>query len=233
MAAPRKTDESDVTGTDVVSSDSNGFKRLLEAQKQIGNIAKNQKNDHFRSGYADLAQVLSIVTPALQEQDLLLVQRVTRTFGYPHPESSTFAPTGNASVDYNLTTEVVDTRNPDEVFLVSMEYPLVSKDSNDPQKLGGALTYARRYSILTLMGAAAEDDDGNKAATPSPKKAAASAPDKKQLTEKVTELWGITGPAELASVTQEVLGKEINSFKDITVSELSALIAAKTNQVPF
>jgi hypothetical protein len=46
-------------------------------------------------------------------------------------------------------------------------YPLVSMDKNDPQKLGGSLTYARRYALLALLGIATEDDDAASATKPS------------------------------------------------------------------
>ena len=34
---------------------------------------------------------------------------------------------------------------------------------NDMQQLGGAITYAKRYSLVSLFGLSEEDDDGNKA----------------------------------------------------------------------
>jgi len=37
--------------------------------------------------------------------------------------------------------------------------PLVSKDANDPQKLGGSITYARRYGMCALLGIVGDDDD--------------------------------------------------------------------------
>ena len=35
----------------------------------------------------------------------------------------------------------------------------------DPQKLGSAITYFRRYTLQSLLALQAEDDDGNKAIT--------------------------------------------------------------------
>jgi hypothetical protein len=46
--------------------------------------------------------------------------------------------------------------------------PVASKDPSDPQKMGGAITYYRRYSLLALLGLAPEDDDGNAASKPAP-----------------------------------------------------------------
>ena len=36
-------------------------------------------------------------------------------------------------------------------------------ENPDPQKMGSAITYFRRYSLQSLLGLQAEDDDGNKA----------------------------------------------------------------------
>jgi len=35
--------------------------------------------------------------------------------------------------------------------------------NSDPQKLGSAITYYRRYTLVSLLGLQAEDDDGNSA----------------------------------------------------------------------
>ncbi len=40
----------------------------------------------------------------------------------------------------------------------------------DSQKLGGANTYLRRYSLITMLGLEDEDDDGNTASAPSKSK---------------------------------------------------------------
>ena len=52
------------------------------------------------------------------------------------------------------------------MLLVSGEetLPIISRDANDPQKMGSAITYAKRYGLQAMFGIPAdEDDDGNKA----------------------------------------------------------------------
>lgn len=49
-------------------------------------------------------------------------------------------------------------------------------NKRDMQALGSAMTYARRYGLLSLTGLAPEDDDGNIAAKNPPKPAAKPAP---------------------------------------------------------
>jgi len=42
--------------------------------------------------------------------------------------------------------------------------PIISRDNSDPQKMGSAITYAKRYGLQAIFGIPAdEDDDGNKA----------------------------------------------------------------------
>jgi hypothetical protein len=41
---------------------------------------------------------------------------------------------------------------------------------NDPQKIGGCVTYFRRYTLKSLLAIAEVDDDGNLASKPAPKK---------------------------------------------------------------
>jgi hypothetical protein len=49
---------------------------------------------------------------------------------------------------------------------IESRYPVRCKDPQDPQKVGGAVTYARRYALLALLGLAPEDDDGALASQP-------------------------------------------------------------------
>jgi len=46
---------------------------------------------------------------------------------------------------------------------VSAQTLLPTKDSNDPQKYGGAITYMRRYSLTAILGLEETDDDATEA----------------------------------------------------------------------
>lgn len=56
----------------------------------------------------------------------------------------------------------------------------MSPTKNDPQGVGSAITYGRRYSLLAMTGAAPEDDDGNKASEKVEKGKPADLPAKSQ-----------------------------------------------------
>lgn len=117
---------------------------LLLARSKFGPVLKSKTNPHFKSKYADLQGVLDAVEDALSECGLVLVQR-------------TEVKDGGAVV---LVTELVHVETNGTIASV---YPLTPAKPNDPQALGGAMTYARRYSALALLGLAPEDDDGNEA----------------------------------------------------------------------
>jgi hypothetical protein len=115
---------------------------LAKAQAEMKNATLNKVNPHFKSKYADLAAIRDAIVPILAKHGLSIVQGTTA---------------GGAFL-------VVITRlmHSSGQWLQS-DYP-ITNDTNKPQAMGSALTYARRYS-LAAMGviAAEEDDDGNAA----------------------------------------------------------------------
>lgn len=129
----------------------NLYTALLAAQRDFSAVVKNKQNTHLKNFYADLGAVLEAVTEPLANHGLLIVQRFTSHEGTPI-----------------LITELVHAESGQSI---ASALPIVSKDMADPQKLGGAITYARRYSLLALLSLTAEDDDGNAAAQPRPQPA--------------------------------------------------------------
>ena len=114
------------------------YKKLFEAKKEIGKISKDSKNPFFKSNYLSLNGLIDAVETVLQKHDLLLLQPIT---------------------EGKVKTEIHDTES--ATFVSSeMELPNIT----DPQKLGSAITYYRRYTLQSLLGLQAEDDDGNMAA---------------------------------------------------------------------
>jgi hypothetical protein len=124
------------------------YAALLAAKKAMGPLTKDAQNPHFRNRYASLEAVIDTIEGPLHDNGLLVLQRLDVVGGQPV-----------------LVTEIVHAETGDRV---SSTAPLVCKDPENPQALGGALTYMRRYSLVALLGLAAEDDDGNAAAQPRP-----------------------------------------------------------------
>jgi hypothetical protein len=119
------------------------IKALTVVQSSIENPAPNKKNDHFKNNYADLATILALIRPTLAVNGLAISQLLTFD-----------ATTGHHYIKTMLMHTSGDTLDS------SMCLPPLAK----PQDLGSAITYYRRYSILSMLGIhTGEDDDGNAA----------------------------------------------------------------------
>jgi hypothetical protein len=57
---------------------------------------------------------------------------------------------------------VIEDLDGDGKYESSLKLPEIQ----DPQKIGSAITYYRRYTLASLLGLQAEDDDGNMASQP-------------------------------------------------------------------
>lgn len=121
------------------------YKSILEAKKEIGKVAKNAKNPHFRNTYADINALIEAVEPILLDKGLILLQPVN---------------------DNTVTTKIIHVESGQEV-----SSSIILPDAKTPQQLGSAITYYRRYTLQSLLSLQAEDDDGQEAskAKPAPK----------------------------------------------------------------
>jgi hypothetical protein len=107
--------------------------KLLEFQKKIGIIKKDSKNPHFKNTYASLTQILSEVKPLLTECGLILIQPIS------------LEGVGTTIIDFE-TGEKIET--------------IISLPTNlNPQQLGSAITYFRRYTLASLLSLEIDDDD--------------------------------------------------------------------------
>ena len=61
---------------------------------------------------------------------------------------------------------ILDAETGAEIAVSELHLPPIT----DPQKLGSAITYFRRYTLKSLLAISEEDDDGNKASQSEPKK---------------------------------------------------------------
>lgn len=124
--------------------------KLLEFQKRVEAIKKDSKNPFFKSNYFDINSLLAEIKPLLSELEIVLTQPIETRFL-------------NDRVVNLLVTRIinVDNINEKENGKVLLGSEVLLPELQDPQKLGSAITYLRRYSLQTLLGLQAEDDDGN------------------------------------------------------------------------
>lgn len=130
---------------------------LSAAQAQMGKALKQSNNPHFRSKYADLGNVMDACMPALNANGIAVFQPVGRD-------------------EHGMFLKTILRHADSETWLEDGGMPLIV-NKNDMQGLGSALTYARRYGLMSMVGIAPEDDDGNAAAQAAPKRQPAPAKD--------------------------------------------------------
>lgn len=114
--------------------------KLLQFQQRVEAIKKDAKNPFFKSNYFDINSLLKEIKPILNDLELVLIQPLTTI--NDRPALRTILLDG----DKELVNDLI-----------------ILPDLTDPQKMGSAITYYRRYSIQSLLLLQAEDDDGNKA----------------------------------------------------------------------
>jgi hypothetical protein len=165
---------------------------LVKAQAAMAGATKSAKNPFFKSTYANLEEVIKVVKAAFEENGLSFIQ---------FPVSSE----GHAGVETIILHESGE--------FISNEF-LLKCAKVDPQGMGSAITYARRYGLQAACGIPSEDDDGNAASAPEPKmtpKEANSKLDAAKTIDKLVDLWNSL-PIDLKQV-DEVIAKK-NSLKE-------------------
>lgn len=118
------------------------FAALALAQSEVENATKASTNPHFKSKYADLAEVLNTVRPVYSKHGIAIIQS-----------------TGFDGGMVSVTTALV---HKEGGYVTSVASCTPAK--TDGQGVGAATTYLRRYSLAAACGVAQEDDDGQSAA---------------------------------------------------------------------
>lgn len=115
---------------------------FVKAQQGFAPALKTNTNPHFRSKYVALDGCIEAVIDALNSNGIALLQ--------PCHEDQT-----------GVTVETIFLHESGEMLSGGKLH--VPAPKQDPQGYGSALTYARRYSLMSSCGIAPEDDDGNAA----------------------------------------------------------------------
>lgn len=133
-------------------SNNNLITALIKAQSEMDAVSKDAVNPVYSSGYATLNAVIEAVKKPLNSNGI-----------YFHQETK-----------YNDTGVIVETilfGHGGEMKCGEIYIPAVKQN---PHAFGSALTYARRYSLMTACGLGAEDDDANTAQQSTPTKPTAA-----------------------------------------------------------
>ena len=115
--------------------------KIAFIQQAIDGLSKDEKNPFFKSSYVSLNQVIEALRPMELEQKISITMPLTNVGGRP------------AIALHIEDLEIEETRGNECVITLP--------DLTDPQKMGSAITYYRRYMLMSFFNLKAEDDDGN------------------------------------------------------------------------
>jgi len=153
------------------------YNKLNEFSKTVGKVKKNGTNPFHKSKYATLESVMETIENPLNEIGLGYVQIPTES--------------GLKTVIYDL-----ESKDTIEGFISYV-------GASDMQKLGSAITYARRYALVTMFGLEQTDDDGNYASGYAPKQ--------QQKTQQ--KQYSVNDIKELANIKNFSIETIENGFK--------------------
>lgn len=108
-------------------------KALVLTQSELKTVIRGAENPFFKSKYADLSSIIESIRPILKKHDLCFLHIPDRDA---------------------IECVIMHTSGQ----YISGHYPILTQ-KNDPQALGSATTYAKRYSLSAMLGLATDDDD--------------------------------------------------------------------------
>ncbi len=117
---------------------------LLKAQMEIGAAKKEAENPFYHSTYADLGEVMRVCKKPCNDNGITILQ----------PQ--------DADENGNYVETVLLHESGE---FISSRMKVAVKADHDPQALGSAISYAKRYSLQAMLFIPSEDDDGEKATT--------------------------------------------------------------------
>lgn len=179
-------------------------KALIQFHKDVDKIEKNARANYGK--FADLANVLSTVTPALLKNDLVITQEF---------------------LNEGLTTTL---RHVSGEMIFSTCDLVLSEGRNKTQEWGKAVTYQRRYAIVSLLGLVADMDmDGAMLdestkpdlAKPAPKskpKPAAKNPVAKKTPSPSSTTKASPEPPSADPADQPLMKEEVDAILEILIS---------------
>lgn len=193
---------------------------LSKFQADVQDPAKNSDNPFFKSKYVELDDLLASVRPVLSKYGLAVIQE----------------PSG----DEKVCVKTIILHNSGE--FIEFEPVVLKPVKTDPQGIGSAITYGRRYALSSILGVAWDaDDDGNKASGRDKKdshKTTLQEAQKQIADEKSNDRQGSKDSAikwdsfwqnvksfgltedQVHVIAGEVFGKEVKSLTDVIKSQL-------------
>lgn len=120
------------------------FSKLAEFNSIVTRVKKDKQNPHFKNSYADINSVLEAIIPPLSEAGIVFSQMPSIVEGR------------NA-----LITSMVDVESEESILTSTSFLP-----DGTPQQIGSAISYYRRYHLVSMLGLQMVDDDAAAASNP-------------------------------------------------------------------
>ena len=182
---------------------------LCKAQSEMGPARKGKVNPAFRSNYADLASVIEAVQP-LHDNGLAYSQLV--------------------AVDGDIVGVRTVLRHISGQTLDCGSMTARAKDAS-AQAIGSALTYLRRYSLMTACGIASADDDGQSAGRPSapPQRSSPVVPPPAPMTTPPSTWLPVVTDVEISQALSE-LGYTLSEVNATCLSIKRPLVSDMTSE---
>lgn len=185
---------------------SESIKALMTAiqavQQQAGTVQKASQGQVGSRNYkyAGLKEVWTVVAPLLRQNDLVITQ------------SPSIGDRGHV-----FSTTIYHTKSGE---WMTEQMPLILQ-KDDPQGIGSAITYYRRYMILSMFGLIPDDD------TDAREHRLATAQQKAQIVGAVKQLYpDLTQPEQVISAIQNIYGKHPANIREDEAEKVVALIKA-------
>lgn len=123
---------------------------LLKVQQEMSPATKDGNNPFTKSKYATLNSVMEACREPLVNNGILLTQAPV-----PPPDYLGGGYLG-------LMTKLIHAESGQWISSLTV----IPLPKSDPQGMGSAITYARRYALTAMLGMITEDDDGEAAKVP-------------------------------------------------------------------
>ena len=183
---------------------------LAKAQAQMTVAVKGSANPFFKSKYADLASIMEAVRKPLTDNEIAVVQ--------------------TTDIDERgVVVETVLMHSSGEWISGRL---LMVPVKTDPQGIGSAITYGRRYGLQSMVSLPSDDDDGNAASgqvAEKPRPALQHAPERPAakavvpLAGDASTAVGTTGLVDNVTVdTIKSLGTRLGYELDALVTKIAA-----------
>lgn len=179
-------------------------KAFVAAQKATEAVKKAASNPHFKSKYADLSEVVEAVVPALNANGIGVIQ----------------SPSFDGDL-VGVTTVLIH-----ESGAMAQSTLHLRPMKGDAQQCGSAITYARRYALLAMTGAAPEDDDANAASQPRQQQRTdnvAKQPREQTLAERLDSALGSISRAASVERVNELHGLTTGLRSDLAKADKAGL----------